>query len=368
MFVVFRADASLEIGTGHVMRCLTLADALRDKGVECLFVCRQHLGNMVEAIESRGFRAQVLPLGYRSEGLNGDAAGEHAGWLGESWKQDVIQTLACLKGRRADWLVVDHYAIGAEWERQTSAGAKRLMVIDDLANRPHQCDLLMDQNLGRSEASYRHLVPDACRVLAGPRYALLRKEFSVLRDRSLARRQTPKLGRLQIAVGGVDKDNATGAILNALIGSGIPNGCRVTVVLGKHCPWIDDVRRIASSLPWPVDIHVDTLDMAGLMAASDLAIGGAGSTSWERCCLGVPSIQVVLASNQREIAVALQAAGAAITVEVAAIASTIGTVLASIFTNPSLIGEMSTAAAAITSGQGALQVSEHMLRVMADEN
>lgn len=368
MFVVFRADASLEIGTGHVMRCLTLADSLREMGAECLFVCRRHPGNLVETIESRGFRVQALPLGSSGEGCNGDAADEHAGWLGESWKLDATQTLASMDGHRADWVVVDHYAIGAKWERHVSTGAKRLMVIDDLANRSHRCDLLVDQNLGRTETSYRQLVPAACRVLSGPRYALLRKEFPALRESSLARRQRPKLGRLLIAMGGVDKDNSTGAVLSALVGSGMPSECLVTVVLGKHCPWIEDIRSVASSLPWEVDIHVDTPDMAGLMAASDLAIGGAGSTSWERCCLGVPSIQVVLASNQQEIAAALQAAGAAITVEVSVLASTIGTVLASICKDPSLIGEMSAAAATVTSGQGVLEVRGHMLRNMADEN
>ena len=368
MFVVFRADASLEIGTGHVMRCLTLADALRERGVDCLFVCRRHPGNLIEAIESRGFRVEALPIAVGGEGGDGDAAAEHAGWLGAPWKLDAAQTRAGMNNRRADWLVVDHYAIGAQWERQIEASASHLMVIDDLANRPHFCDLLMDQNLGRTEESYQRLVPAACRVFAGAEYALLRKEFPALREKSLARRQPPKIRQLLIAMGGVDKDNATGAILETLSRNGVPKDCSVTVVLGKHCPWIDEVKHLASTLPSHIDVHVDTPDMAKLMADSDLAIGGAGSTSWERCCLGVPSIQVVLASNQSEIAAALQAAGAAITVDAATLESAMAEVLGRIFSTPSLIGEMSRAAAKVTSGQGVATVTGYMLRVVADEN
>ena len=368
MFVVFRVDASLEIGIGHVMRCLTLADALRENGAECLFVCRLHQGNLVEAIQSRGFNTEALPLGFCSIELSGDAAQEHQGWLGDSWKHDAIQTLACISDRRPDWIVVDHYAIGAQWEREISVGSRRVMVIDDLANRRHDCDLLLDQNLGRCEESYRNLLHDECQVLAGPQFALLRKEFSKIRESSLSRRQKPKLDRLLIAMGGVDKNNATGTILDAISKSSISHECQIIVVLGKHSPWIDQVRSIAMSMPWQVDIHVDTPDIAGLMAQSDFAIGGAGSTSWERCCLGLPAIQVVLASNQREIAVALQAARAAVTVEYSELASNIVMVLDSIFTNPSLIKQMSSSAAVITSGHGALRVSEYMSKVMVDEN
>lgn len=368
MLVVFRADASLEIGTGHVMRCLTLADALRAKGAECRFVCRQHPGNLAEAIESRGFLVDMLPVVASFDRRDVDASGEHAGWLGDSLEQDALQTRACMRGRVADWLVIDHYAISEPWERQIDGSAKRLMVIDDLANRLHQCDLLMDQNLGRNEESYRHLVPGACRIFAGPKYALLRNEFPMQRAHSLARRQHPRLGRLLIAMGGVDKDNATGTILKALAGAGLPADCCISVVLGRHCPWIDEVNQLASDLPWQTDIHVDAQNMAVLMADSDLAIGGAGSTSWERCCLGVPSIQVVLASNQREIAAALQAAGAAITVELSELAGSLAKVIARVCESSVVIGAMSMAAAGVTTGRGATLVSDYMLRVTADEN
>jgi UDP-2,4-diacetamido-2,4,6-trideoxy-beta-L-altropyranose hydrolase len=304
MNVVFRTDASLDIGIGHVMRCLTLAQALGDRGATCRFICREHAGNLLDLIRERGFEAQALPTQVVSQKniVQQDKIGDnfiaHAAWLGTDWKTDAKQTKEAIGDEVIDWLIVDHYALDVRWESILKPHYQKLMVIDDLADRPHDCDILLDQNLGRTEQHYAALVFTHCKVLVGPQYALLRPEFSKLRKYSLDRRATPKLKHILITMGGVDKDNATGQVLAALNGSALPTDCRITVVMGPHAPWLTQVGNQAEKLPWSTEVLVNVDNMAKLMADSDLAIGAAGSTSWERCCLGLPTMLVILANNQ----------------------------------------------------------------------
>ncbi|PXY00347.1 UDP-2,4-diacetamido-2,4,6-trideoxy-beta-L-altropyranose hydrolase [Halomonas sp. LBP4] len=314
--VAFRADASLEIGTGHVMRCLTLAEALAAQGAECHFLCREHPGHLIEAIEARGFTAHRLPM-VRQEGAaarKDDAQPDHTHWLGTTWEQDAEACRPLLAHLAPDWLVVDHYALDARWEAAVLPERTRLLAIDDLADRPHCAGLLLDQNLGRAAEDYAGLVPMACQVLAGPQFALLRPEFAELRESSLARRRHAPFKRLLISLGGVDKDNATGQVLDALKACDLPKDLGITVVMGATAPWLYDVKARAAELPWPIEVVVNVSDMARRMAEADLAIGAAGSTSWERCCLGLPTLMLVLAENQQPIARALDTAGAAICV------------------------------------------------------
>ena len=291
--ILFRADASLEIGTGHVMRCLTLAKALQ--GAACSFACRAHEGNLIDYIRAQGFAVQVLPLVSPS-------------WLGASWQEDAAQTA---KAGPHDWLTVDHYALDANWETAMRPHATRIMAIDDLADRPHDCDLLLDQNLGRNAEDYAGRVPADCPLLLGPSYALLRPEFTMWREKSLVRREGG-LKTLLITMGGVDQHNVTGDILAALKGSALPGGAEIKVVMGPHAPWLAEVKAAAAVMPWPSEVLVGVSNMAELMAGSDLAIGAAGSTSWERCCLGLPTLALVLADNQREAAGFLEEAKAII--------------------------------------------------------
>lgn len=311
MNVVFRTDASLAIGAGHVMRSLTLAEALREKGAICRFVCRKHAGNLADLIRQRGFETTLLPVSNTPHFAM--SLGSGPDWLGADWETDAAQTGACISESVIDWLIVDHYAIDVRWENRLRSACRHLMVIDDLADRPHDCDLLLDQNLGRSAADYAGLVPVACTVLAGPKYALLRPEFATRRNYSLTRRATPQLKRLLISMGGVDKDNASGEVLQALKKKrALAADCRITVVMGVHAPWIDAVREEAARMPWTTEVMVNVQDIASLMADSDLAIGAAGISAWERCCLGLPSLTLVLAENQRAGARALDSAGAAL--------------------------------------------------------
>ena len=297
--VAFRTDASLQIGTGHVMRCLTLANALKAKGSECLFICRAHEGNLIDFIRSNGFETKVLPVGEEATSTS------HADWLGATWGDDAAETIDALSDFDVEWLIVDHYALDARWETLLRPYCLRIMVVDDLADRPHDCDLLLDQNLGRDPSDYTDLTPADCQLCIGPQFALLRPEFAELRAFSLRRRSNPQLRQILITMGGVDQNNATGAVLTTLGKCDLPADIQITVVMGPHAPWLADVQSAALEMPWPTEVRVGVKDMAQLMADSDLAIGAAGSTSWERCCLGLPSLMMVLADNQREVAESL---------------------------------------------------------------
>lgn len=310
---VFRTDASLDIGTGHVMRCLTLADALRNQGVECHFICREYPGHLVSRIRAAGHEVHPLPLIQLWEHATGGSDVmmlAHAEWLGTSQEQDAEACMPILRSLYPDWLIVDHYALDVRWEAVQRPYCRELMVIDDLADRKHDCDSLLDQTFGRQDEDYQPLVPQRCTLLCGSQYALLRPEFAQWRPYSLARREDQELKHLLIAMGGVDRDNATGQILDALAPGSLPKDCRVSIVMGEHAPWLNEVRLKANMLPWSASVLVGVSGMAQLMADSDLAIGAGGATSWERCCLGLPALMVVVADNQRTVALNLEQFGA----------------------------------------------------------
>lgn len=298
------------------MRCLTLANALREHGAECLFLCREHTGHLIKHIEAQGFQVYRLTYVPQAEIKNfaftdDIALPYHSHWLGASWQTDADICRPILEANAPDWLIVDHYAVDARWETAVCRTDTRLLVIDDLADREHLADVLLDQNLGRCMEDYKALVPVHCRCLIGPEYALLRPEFAQWRDASLARRrQQPSLKRLLISLGGVDKGNVTGQVLEALKQCDLPDGCEISVIMGATAPWLNEVKVQASALSWPTEVVVNVSDMARRMSEADLAIGAAGSTSWERCCLGLPTLILVLADNQRAIAEALNRAGA----------------------------------------------------------
>lgn len=309
MHIVFRTDASIQIGTGHVMRCLTLADALRERGATSTFVCRQHSGHLLDVIAHRGHHAVALPsLATTTNRISDDTA--YAAWLGTDWQTDAQQTREALGGDGVDWLVVDHYALDQRWEQALRPYCKNLMVIDDLADRKHDCDVLLDQNLGRSPQDYAGLLKPHTATYIGPQYALLRPEFAHLRSQSLARRSEPQLKHLLITMGGVDKDNATGQVLQTLTACHLPRDLRITAVMGPYAPCLAEVKQQAAQMSWSTEVLVGVSDMAQLMADSDLCIGAAGSTSWERCCLGLPTVMLILAANQHDAAIALSGMGA----------------------------------------------------------
>ena len=363
MMIAFRVDGSLQIGTGHVMRCLTLADALRKSGMQCSFLCRPHQGHLLDLITQRGHHALALPqLESCSELSFTDT--DHAHWLGVNWEADALDTLNTLSehfdNQMSDWLVVDHYSLDARWEQALRPKSRRIMVIDDLADRPHDCDLLLDLNLGRNAQDYDGLMKGDAVKLIGPTYALLRPEFAALRQQSLDRRVSgSKLSRLLITMGGVDKGNATGLVLDALKSCLLPADMQITVVLGPHAPWLTKVQEQARQIPWRAEVLVNASNMAQLMADCDLAIGAAGSTSWERCCLGLPTLQIVLARNQEFIAQSLKKAGAALTLDSRSITKSLPKEICNL-TNLSQLKKISNVCSSIANGHGVTLVTKYM--------
>ncbi len=359
MNIAFRTDASLQIGTGHVMRCLALADALQSAGAKCHFICREYPGNLITSIFQRGFTVSVLPVATDTSVTNEvsvETQSNYAAWLGADWAKDAAQATIGIGATEVDWLIVDHYAIDARWEQALRPMCRKLMVIDDLADRPHDCDLVLDQNLGRNAGDYSQLVPEDCTVLAGPLYALLRPEFAVLREESLRRRASPQLKHMLIAMGGVDQDDATGKLLEALQDCQLPAEMRITVVMGQLAPWLGRVQLLAKQMLQPTEVKVNVTNMAQLMTDSDLAIGAAGSTSWERCCLGLPTLIVVLAENQRNAAAALVKSGSVRTIgNVDAIPQALQSMLNLLVTSDAL-SQLSQKSCLITDGQGTSRV------------
>lgn len=354
--IAFRVDASTAIGAGHAMRCLTLADALRARGQTCVFVSRLHPSNLVPLLQDRGYHVHALQAAAKP---SAGALPGYAGWLGVDPLLDALETAESLADTRPDWLVVDHYALDARWEEAARGRASRLMVIDDLADRRHAADLLVDQNVGRGEADYARRLPASCRVLAGPRFALLRPRFAQLRARSLERRRQPALRHVVVSMGGVDAEDATSGALRALMHCTLPADAQVTVVMGQHAPHADNVRANAARMPWPTEVRVGVDDMAGLLAECDVAIGAAGTTALERCCLGLPSLTAVLAENQQGGAAALEANGAIARIDVSRLEQDIPAQMLAL-ADPAAYRRMVAAASELVDGEGVHRVAEAM--------
>lgn len=297
------------MGTGHVMRCLALADALREKQAKIHFICREHKGHLIDFIENKGFYVYRLPnhSQERAETCKAEDRLFHAHWLGATQQQDAEECQPIINNIMPDWLLIDHYAIDQIWQGLLEGSYQKLMVIDDLADRKHQCDLLLDQTFGRDEIDYTPLVPTACVTLLGSQYALLRPEFTQWREYSLKRRSTAKIKKLLITMGGVDVDNVTGQVLVALQSCDLPKDLEVTVLMGGRSPHIKSIQKQVQGMYYKTELKTNVNNIAEIMANSDLAIGAAGATTWERCCLGLPTLQLVLAENQTKIAQELSA-------------------------------------------------------------
>ncbi|MGV8952324.1 MAG: UDP-2,4-diacetamido-2,4,6-trideoxy-beta-L-altropyranose hydrolase [Cypionkella sp.] len=299
MNIVFRAEASLQIGSGHVMRCLTLAEACRQRGAIVTFVCRTRHGHLGEIIRQRGFA--VTQLGGSTEAADPG----RPNWLGAETGADAIETTAALRNLPPqDWLIADNYAIDASWEGALRAVVPNIMVVDDLANRQHDCDILLDQNLIRAmETRYDGKAPGAT-LLLGPRYALLREDYQELRH-SVALRT--EINRILIYFGGSDLADLTGASLRALL-SMAPWHPRINVVLSPGSPNFAAVQAVCQAHD-NIMLHTNVPSLASLMLDADLALGAVGATSWERLCLGLPTLGITIARNQEPVAERLQDAG-----------------------------------------------------------
>jgi UDP-2,4-diacetamido-2,4,6-trideoxy-beta-L-altropyranose hydrolase len=349
--IVFRVDSGLSMGSGHLMRCLSLASALRELGLRSCFICRAHEGHLGALIEGQGHELRMLPVGQ----------GGKATWLGADWPQDALQTLQAIGDEPVEWLVVDHYGIDARWESRIAGAARRQLVIDDLADRPHTAHLLLDQNLQTSRDRYAGRLPAGSRQLIGPRFALLRPEFARHRNTAIRR---PRYSLLSILAfgGGVDTADllsTTLAAWQALPPTGRPS---LALVVGSHSPNLARLQDLCANLEG-CTLHVQTKDMASLIAAADLMVTSGGTINWERCCLGVPALVCVTAANQCDNARELARTRTSISLgrAVDLDATTLARWLTAVFTRPSLLRRLGARAGKLVDGHGARRVAVAMM-------
>ncbi|MCY9660516.1 UDP-2,4-diacetamido-2,4,6-trideoxy-beta-L-altropyranose hydrolase [Paenibacillus chondroitinus] len=306
--IVIRADASTEIGTGHVMRCLTLADKFRRNGAMVQFVCREHPGHLCDLIQQMEY--PVLRLPYFEQKVNeAEGAYAYSHWLGVPWEEDLAQTSSMLSilGTAIDLLIVDHYAIDIRWEQNIRSFVNKIMIVDDLANRHHDCDILLDQNLyNNMENRYDGMIPEYCMKFLGPSYALLRDEFQVAR--TFAQIREKGVRRILAFFGGSDPTNETQKALEAFILLE-ETELKIDVVVGSSNPNKAKIAELCSKL-LNAEYYCQTNQMAELMVHADLAIGAGGSTTWERCFLGLPAITITTADNQIEVTEVVASRGA----------------------------------------------------------
>ena len=345
MQIAIRTDSSVEIGTGHMMRCLTLAERLRASGSEIVFICRNLPGNIARLAKQRGFPVFLLEMGDTDEDIFSDAIAT----------RQVLNSLSVA----VDWLVVDHYRLDAGWESTVRSCVGKVMVIDDLANRSHACDLLIDANYGQALDRYGSLVSAETKVLLGPAYALLREEFSLIESKV----RDGGVKRVQIFFGGSDPTDETGKILTALAGWK-DRRFDVEVIVGAANPNKEEIRRLCLSLQ-DVEFACQVSDMAERMNRAGLAIGAGGTALWERCYLGLPSIVISVADNQVEASLALEKAGAICYLgkHTEVDGGMIRKAIEHFISNPMLLTEMSRKARAIVLYNGTKKVVDTLMNM-----
>jgi UDP-2,4-diacetamido-2,4,6-trideoxy-beta-L-altropyranose hydrolase len=323
---VFRADAGPEIGIGHVIRCLALAETLRARGFECALATAE--AGLAAVPRARLAGIDVLPAAAKRPG--------------------------------ADLFVVDHYGLGAAYERDARAWAKCLLAIDDLADRAHDCDLLLDTAIGRSVRDYAGLVPAHCVFLLGQDFAPLRPSFRAARERRLPRERRAAR-RVLVTLGGTDPKGLTLTVLEGIAQA--KAGLEIEVVLPAKAPGFAAVEAKCAALG--ARLHESADDLAALMAEADFCIGAGGTTAWERACLGLPTLLVATAANQRGNVAQLTRAGAAIAIEPVT-AESVACAVTAVAADTDRLDTMSRAAAALCDGAGAERVADAILQRLTE--
>lgn len=337
MRVVIRADASLKIGHGHVMRCLALVAALQHYRAELHFIA---CDDLPEALIQRATR-----YGCKVHTLSADL-------------NEIDDAQACAKIVAAlgevDWVVLDHYGLGLAWEQHVAQFCRHVLVLDDL-ERVHHCDLLLDQNYGTKEYA---ALKAGCSRLFGPRFALLREEFNQQRMQGMHGRQT--IRRILVSFGGSDPDNQTAKALQALCHP-LLQTLHVDVVIASTHPQRGEIEN-AVRARGNAEVFLDCDAMALRYQSADLALGAAGVSALERCSLGLPSILLVLADNQRELAQALAEDGYALSLgEARAVDSDqIAHAILGLQACPSLLATISKKCFALCDAKGAQRVAKRM--------
>lgn len=332
------------------MRCKALADEFVRMGHVVRFVCRPQAGDLIGLLSSSGFDVTRLPTGPASN-LPNDSVTEASQLI------DSAETIAALGKPDADWLIVDNYELSSTWERALRPYVGNILAIDDLANRNHDCDVLVDQNwyARESEFRYKNLAPPHVKYLLGPRYALLQPVFSQLKPSLVVR--SGEIRRILVFFGAVDSTDQTSLALKVLSARKFAH-LAVDIVVGHANNNAEKISRLAAKLPH-AKVHRPLASLAGLMARADLMLGAGGSVTWERCTLGLPAIIVHASENQRGFAKLLAGAGAQICLGQAGVVSAEdwSSTINQLMEDASRVSEITRAASRICDGFGVYRVT-----------
>lgn len=352
MNVLFRVDASVQIGTGHVMRCLTLANALRREGHQCCFVMRMLHGSMQSIVEQNGFNVRTIPE-YSDGIFTGFGLESKSHFEITDWHYDAELTHSSTASNYWDWIVVDNYGLDSRWESVVKPFCNSLLCIDDLANRTHCCDILIDPTLDRDAKDYSGLVlANDSIVECGIRYAFIRDEFHAYRGTSYERRERAEFTNIMISLGGSDPDNVTTDILKSFITNGNLERWQLSVVVGNSSNMYSDIVKMSDCIGGNCRVFRNVTNMAEHMSKADLAIGAGGGTTWERCYMGLPSLVLNIASNQTHIVNSIVHHGAAMEIDKRFIHESLTSILALLTRQPEILREMSYQARQLVDGKG----------------
>ena len=329
MRILFAPAAGAEIGGGHVMRCLSLAAALAERGAECRFAGPEAARAIVGRFGARRFPFTAV-----------------SGW-------DELNAAAARA--RLDALVLDNYGAGACAENELRASARVLMAIDDLADREHVADILLDPSHGRAPEDYAGLAPAEADLLLGPAYALLRPGFAGRRAKA-----AEPVGRVFISFGLSDVGGIAGRAVSLL--APLATEARFDVALSSSAESLGMLRSMSAADP-RISLHVDAADVAELMAEADLAVGAGGGGTWERACLGLPAIAVIVADNQRGLIERLGEEGALIAIDgmAAGWEAQLAAAFQRLLVDASLKRSLAQTALALCDGRGAGRAAEALL-------
>jgi UDP-2,4-diacetamido-2,4,6-trideoxy-beta-L-altropyranose hydrolase len=339
--IAFRVDASMQIGGGHVMRCLSLAHHLRNAGADCIFVTQPSSIEIIPQLETAGFGIVLI----------NDLSSE-----------STINAMTRSSECAYDWLVVDHYSLDSDFHSAMRGVVRHVMVIDELLNRSCDCDLFVDPAPGKGTADYDRHCPNAI-VLAGPRFALLRDSFLHARPASMDRKRWP-IKKVLVGIGTVDGKEMAPVLLRGICA--VDEHLEIDIFSGDKANSLPLLRKIAVELPNTIKIFSNVTDMAQLMLEQDLVVTAAGSIVWEICCLGLPSITVITSDNQKNNARALDRAAASIVAgdyrQVDE--DKIFRLTNKLLNDPQLTDRLSKKAASLCDGQGAERVADVMLKLL----
>lgn len=301
MNVIFRSDASSKIGAGHITRCLSLARYLRSLGHNCKFICRVQKNNLIEKIKKEKFEVFPLRNSQKKQLTNNQINPylDYIDWLETNQIHDAKQTIKVLSKEKVDWIIVDHYSLDQSWETLLKAHTKKLMVIDDLVNRKHNCDLLLNQNLGSLKKNYKNLVPPYCKQIHGSNYILLHQDYHLIKPK--LRSFNVKINRIIVYFGnGEESVKYVKSVIEAFQDKNLES-ISLDIVINTKNSNIQKIKQLISKKR-NFKLYSDLPNLAKIMSKSDLGIGAGGSTTWERCFLGLPSILIVTDNNQKSIA------------------------------------------------------------------